>query len=238
MWGLSRRGYPGLYRHLGLAALSMPVWWWFELVNIRVRNWQYEYPFRYSEVEWAILSSLAFATVIPAIAAAVQLVATATPKRQTPVPDKWFSRREIALGVVLQIAVFIYPVQLYPLVWVAPFLVTDGLVARLGGRSMVADLIRFRWREAAVIGAAGLLCGVLWEFWNFYATPKWVYDIPLLGFAKVFEMPLLGYGGYIPFAWSIIQFVRLADLIAARIKGRNRRETGDFSGTPQALLTP
>jgi hypothetical protein len=220
MWSLSRRGYPGVVRHIVLAAISMPVWWWFELVNERVRNWEYDYPFRYTQVEWAVLSTLAFATVIPAIAAAHQLVITASTAQSSRSPDRWFARREIGLGLLLQALVFVYPTQLYPLVWVAPFLVTDGLVALLGGRSMVADLIRRRWKEALLVGAAGLLCGFLWEFWNFYATPKWVYHIPLLGFGKIFEMPVLGYGGYIPFAWSIIQFIRLADILWRRSYSR------------------
>jgi hypothetical protein len=63
-----------------------------------------------------------------------------------------------------------------------------------------------------------LLCGVLWEFWNYWAAPKWVYDVPRLGFGKVFEMPILGYGGYVPFAWSVVQFVRLYDAAAARAR--------------------
>jgi hypothetical protein len=47
-------------------------------------------------------------------------------------------------------------------------------------------------------------CGFLWEFWNFWAFPRWYYTVPFVGdFLKVFEMPLLGYLGYGPFAWEI-----------------------------------
>ena len=63
-------------------------------------------------------------------------------------------------------------------------------------------------RGRAIIALGGLICGFLWEFWNFWAYPKWEYEIPLLGFGKVFEMPILGYGGYVPFAWSVVQTVR------------------------------
>jgi hypothetical protein len=55
-----------------------------------------------------------------------------------------------------------------------------------------------------------LICGFFWEFWNFYSYPKWVYHVPYLGFLHVFEMPLLGYGGYLPFSlelFAIYQFV-------------------------------
>ena len=39
--------------------------------------------------------------------------------------------------------------------------------------------------------------------WNFRALPKWEYTIPYLGFARVFEMPLLGYLGYLPFGLEV-----------------------------------
>jgi hypothetical protein len=47
---------------------------------------------------------------------------------------------------------------------------------------------------------AGAICGLLWEFWNFWALTKWVYDIPYVGWLKVFEMPILGFLGFPPFA--------------------------------------
>ena len=223
MWALSRDGYPGVRRHLLLAAISLPVWWWFEMVNGSVRNWEYAYSFEYTRVQWAFLSSLAFSTVIPAVLSALSLVGTVVENGAISLPDgrkKRFARREIGLAAVLQVAVFAYPVHLYPFVWVAPFLAVDGVVGLLGGRTLASDITTGRWRDLLVIAAAGLLCGVLWEFWNYHATPKWVYHIPLLGFGKVFEMPVLGYGGYIPFAWSVVQLVRLSDLVAARVARR------------------
>jgi hypothetical protein len=223
MWALSRDRYPGVRRHLFLAAISVPVWWWFELVNERVQNWEYAYAFQYGQVQWAFLSSLAFSTVVPAILSAIALVGTVVRNGAISPPDgkrKRFARRELALAAVLQSAVFAFPVELYPFVWVAPFLAVDGVVGLMGGQTLGSGFTEGRWRDLVVIGAAGLLCGVLWEFWNYYATPKWVYHIPLLGFGKVFEMPVLGYTGYIPFAWSIVQLVRLSDLVAARVARR------------------
>jgi hypothetical protein len=39
--------------------------------------------------------------------------------------------------------------------------------------------------------------------WNYWSFPKWIYHIPGVGFWKVFEMPLFGYGGYVPFALEL-----------------------------------
>jgi len=47
---------------------------------------------------------------------------------------------------------------------------------------------------------AGLICGVFWEFWNFWALSKWVYTVPFFDKAKGFEMPFPGFLGFAPFA--------------------------------------
>jgi len=51
--------------------------------------------------------------------------------------------------------------------------------------------------------AAGLMCGFFWEFWNYWAITKWYYNVPYVGFFKIFEMPILGYLGYLPFALEL-----------------------------------
>lgn len=51
--------------------------------------------------------------------------------------------------------------------------------------------------------SAGVLCGVLWEFWNYYALAKWTYHLPFLGSLehyRLFEMPILGFLGFPAFA--------------------------------------
>ena len=50
---------------------------------------------------------------------------------------------------------------------------------------------------------AGIIMGFFWEFWNYWAVPKWTYDVPFVGFFKIFEMPILGYLGYFPFAFEL-----------------------------------
>jgi hypothetical protein len=59
---------------------------------------------------------------------------------------------------------------------------------------------------------AGLVCGFLWEFWNYWATGKWQYvGVPVFPSVKLFEMPLVGYLGFPPFAleaFAMYHFVR------------------------------
>ncbi len=69
-----------------------------------------------------------------------------------------------------------------------------SIIGHLKGRKLVIPLSLL---------LAGIVCGVLWEFWNYWAVNKWYYNIPFLGFFKIFEMPILGYLGYFPFALSL-----------------------------------
>lgn len=203
-------GYPGLRRHLYLTALSVPLWWWFELVNARVNNWSYvdtglELP------AWVSLAvgSLAFSTVIPAVDAAKSFASKMWGLDSKPVPEaiRQSYVPQIALGFAMQGAIAVLPDLLFPLVWVAPCLIFDGLVGHFGGRSLVDDVRRGEWRLVGQLAVAGLICGFLWEFWNFWAITKWTYEIPYLDHFNLFEMPIAGYMGYIPFAWSVYQFV-------------------------------
>ena len=73
MWSAAE-DYPGVRRHLILAVISVPLWWYFEAINDRTGNWEYLGRDRYDEFEFAILASLAFATVVSALVAATSMV--------------------------------------------------------------------------------------------------------------------------------------------------------------------
>jgi hypothetical protein len=218
MYALGPEGHPGWRRHGALAALSVPVWWWFEAVNTRVDNWEYVLPHPYGRIEYAIFASIAFSTVVPALDAAARLFRAGRARGEfAPVTGQLATGQlasgEAAGGLIATGLVFALPDLFFPLVWVGPFLIIDATVGLSGGESLLAQALAGKWRTLMAVALAGLLCGFLWEMWNFLAAPKWVYDIPYLGYLKVFEMPILGYFGYVPFAWSVYQLVRLTDRI-------------------------
>ncbi len=232
MYAAGPEDHPGWRRHGALAVASVPVWWWFEAVNVRVDNWEYVLTHPYGRIEYAVFASLAFSTVVPALDAASRLFRAGRPTDgKAPEPGSAVSGRvatgEAAAGLVARGLFFALPDMFFPLVWVGPFLVLDAAVGLVTGDSLMMQTATGRWRTAVAVALAGLMCGFLWEMWNFWAAPKWIYDIPHLGYLKVFEMPILGYLGYVPFAWSIYQLVRLADLSAAmmidRTAGRSAR---------------
>jgi hypothetical protein len=211
MYSVGENGYPGWRRHALLVSISIPLWWWFELVNSRVQNWEYVGAEDYSRTEYAVLATLAFSTVVPALHSAWGITIGRLDPQATRVAAgrrAWYAAESLA-GVAMVAMVFAVPDLFFPLVWVGPFLLLDGLVGMDGGRSLAADVCRGDWRLAAAIGLAGLMCGFLWEFWNYWSTPKWIYHIPYLNYLRAFEMPVLGYAGYIPFAWSVYQLLHV-----------------------------
>jgi hypothetical protein len=89
----------------------------------------------------------------------------------------------------------------------------DPINARLGGESLWADVRAGRLGRLFNLALSGVLCGVLWEFWNFWSRAKWHYTVPIMDRWKIFEMPLPGYFGFPAFAlecFTMYVFVRLA----------------------------
>src|SRR5206468_5845939 len=78
---------------------------------------------------------------------------------------------------------------LVPLVWLGWLLALEPINARRGRPSWLGDLARGDASKLLALLASGALCGVLWEFWNYWATTKWTYTVPYAGNVKIFEMP-------------------------------------------------
>jgi len=57
---------------------------------------------------------------------------------------------------------------------------------------------------------------VFWELWNWGSLAKWTYSVPYVQRFQLFEMPLLGYAGYLPFG---LECALVMDLVA-RVLGR------------------
>ena len=191
-----------------LFAFSTPLWWLFELANWYLGNWNYETPREYRPLSYFLLASLSFSTVMPAMFATAGLWRTfpffARERRWLRIaPSRGGLIAIAALGAAMFIGSLVFPDVLFPLVWIGVFLLVDPINALTGGRSIAGQVAGRRWDTVLVLFAAGLTCGFFWEMWNIYSNPKWTYDVPYVGFLKLFEMPILGYGGYLPFALEI-----------------------------------
>jgi hypothetical protein len=200
----------GGWRVVALFALSAPLWWAFEIANWRLGNWKYVGTAVYGGQAHVLLKTLSFVFVLPALATSRDLLGSFVRFPHPPAVrlPSWTTPVLVAVGLICVPLLYLFPDQTYPLVWVAPLLVLDG-VADLRGRRNVFALVREgRAGPVLLIAVAGLGTGILWELWNWGAVPHWDYRIPYLGFLPVFEMPVIGYLGYPPFALVADAFVR------------------------------
>ena len=204
----SRRGFTMLF------ALSAPAWWLFELINLRTQNWHYIGAEDMSRLTYALTASLAFSTVIPAVFESAELIRSFGPvdklRRGPRVPNTGRTALVLlGLGLTMLGLVLSLPTYFYPFVWGAAYCLLEPLNMRLGRGSLLEPLSRGDWRPVVALGAGALLCGFFWEMWNYYALPKWVYTTPGVEFSYVFEMPLVGFIGYIPFSFELYALFHL-----------------------------
>lgn len=201
-----------------LFPLSVPTWWLFELLNRRARNWEYLGDENFGALEYAWWCSLSFSTVMPAVLESAELALSfAWVERFARGPrfprrgDTLAYRAALALiGAAMLGALLIWPRWCYPFLWTSIVFLLEPLALALRRRGLTTDLARGDWRRWFALWSGGLACGFFWELWNVYSWPKWIYHVPGVGFAKVFEMPLLGYLGYLPFAMELWLVAQLA----------------------------
>ena len=202
-------------RVIALFLVSFPIWWVFEAANNRLGNWVYILPRHYTWLEYRAEASLAFSTVAPAIFVMSEFVRATILKGKVRwlriAPGRTGLMLISAGGMALFIATMLWPDVLFPFVWISLFLSVDPIVQLLDGRSISGAVARGRWDLVLVLFIGTLICGFFWEFWNFWSMPKWTYRIEFADWFRIFEMPVLGYGGYLPFALEVFAFVALAD---------------------------
>jgi hypothetical protein len=119
-----------------------------------------------------------------------------------------------AAGVGL-ILIGVWPNILFPLLWLSPLLIVGSLQTLMGDRHVFTELAAGDWRRVVAAAAAALICGFFWELWNVYSLAKWKYSIPLVHRFALFEMPILGYAGYLPFG---LECLIIGDLLKGVIE--------------------
>jgi hypothetical protein len=191
-----------------LFLVSAPGWWLFELLNLRTQNWFYDGAQSFSEIQYFLLCTWSFSTVIPAVFGTAELISTSSWLRRIgrgPVvaPTTTTVAAMFVTGWLMLVLLLIWPLYFFPFLWGAVYLILEPVNVWRGNRSLLEHTATGDWRPLIALSVACLACGFFWEMWNYYSYPKWVYHVPFVGVLHVFEMPLLGYLGYLVFAWEL-----------------------------------
>jgi len=199
-------------------------WFMFEGYNLHLQNWYYtnlpeNMAVRVFGYMWA------FATVTPGVVLTSEALddlgafrgATVRPRRIS----KTLVRTLMGVGVVFCLVPLMVPrnvaIFLFAPVWVGFVLLVDPINYRRGMPSLLGELEKGSAQKLLSLFLAGLICGVLWEFWNYWAGRKWIYSVPYFSRPKVFEMPLYGFLGFLPFAAECYVIWQLALLLKASV---------------------
>ncbi len=197
-----------------LFVISAPVWWLFELFNSFTRNWFYDGRQYFTDLEFFILASISFSTVIPAVFEASELAGTfrwiknlRTYKELKPSNKtiSWF----IFIGIFTLLLEVLFPAIFYPFIWITVYLLVEPINIKMKNRTLLQYTGTGDWRPVVALWIGCLICAFFWEMWNYYSYPKWNYHLPMVNFLHVFEMPLLGYIGYLPFSLELFAVYHL-----------------------------
>ncbi len=212
---------PGYF--LLLFPISSVFWWFFEYLNRFVQNWDYIGP-EFSSQEYFWFATLPFSTVLPAVLSTRQWLFSTRWIRQRCRDYVSFTLprpRLIAAGIlgistVGLAGIGVWPNYLFALLWVSPLLIIICLQVLMGEPTIIDPMAAGDWRLAFSSVLAALICGGFWEMWNYYSLAKWEYSIPFVHRFEIFEMPALGYAGYLPFGLECTVVGEMLDRIWQR----------------------
>lgn len=206
-----------------LFIVSAVFWWYFEYLNRYVQNWYYLGIEDLSPAKYVLFATLPFSTVLPAVLGTCELLETfprlsAGLERYKKVDIKCPKLTALTVLVVAAtglLGIGIYPDCLYPLLWLSPLFILTSIQRLAGMETIFTPLRRGNWSRIFLLAVSALVCGVFWEMWNSFSYAKWIYSVPFVQKFHIFEMPLLGYAGYLPFG---LECGVIADYCAQKTK--------------------
>ncbi|HVM59249.1 MAG TPA: hypothetical protein VMV72_00145 [Verrucomicrobiae bacterium] len=210
-WIYQRRGTSLLTARRGSLViqciLSIIFWCLFEAYNRVMPGWRYiNLP---ADLSARFLGyAIAFATIMPGMFLTCELFQSYDAFERAWMPRVRWSRGGLVGSAVMGALFVLVPPfmptpargYLWAFVWMGWFFLLEPFNYWRGMPSIYRDWQQGDPSRMLQLFAAGAVCGLLWEFWNMWAYTKWVYIFPLGQNVKYFQMPLVGFLGFLPFA--------------------------------------
>jgi hypothetical protein len=221
-WNFRHRGL-SLWRVGGAARfvfvtlpLSAIFWIFFEMLNLASPQWRYRGGLA-SVGAKVLYGFVSFATVIPIVVEFYWLIAGEFRLPQALVKTlRNYSKALAVAGVALTLIPLVnHRFWLNQGMWLAPALLfLPTAPAQLGP---VTPHAQSTGRLAVNIAAAGLAAGLVWEALNQVSRTHWEYLI-LPSWPHLFQMPWIGYIGFVPFAFTVLVVYGLSTRIPANAR--------------------
>lgn len=191
---------------LALFPLSALFWWYFEYLNRFVQNWFYIGIEDFGPWRYTLHATISFSTVLPAVLSTQHWLASLLRVPSKPLElavDRSKLKRLSLLTLLVSsgalVLLGIWPNLLFPFLWFAPLLLLLSLQGLYKEPDLLKGVRAHGWQVISLPALATLQCGFFWEMWNYYSAAKWIYSVPLVHRFQVFEMPVVGFTGYLPF---------------------------------------
>jgi hypothetical protein len=201
-------------KYVGLFVLSAPVWWLFEALNLQTQNWEYLAVGQFTSLSYAFWTTLSFSTVVPAVFGSAEFFSSFDFVRRLasgPVikPERGVVLGFFVAGWAMLALMLLWPAVFFPFMWISIYFILEPVNIWLGHRSLADSTKTGDWRPVISLWLGVLLTAFFWEMWNYLSLPKWIYHVAWGNWLHVFEMPLLGYGGYLPFSLELFAVYHL-----------------------------
>lgn len=218
---------------LAISLASISGWMIFEYINFYVdRNWYYPRAHNMPVAEFFCYSMLASSAVFPISFEFYSLFNT-FPKFQVKYSNgwklsvpKWICWVIIVLCLISMFIISFFPDDLFFAVWLSPLLLFINLLYVLDIWTPFNLLKKGDWSPLLLLALSWLFSGLCVECWNYFSgthldgvlktgnTLYWAYSVPFVNKYHLFEMPLLGYMGYLPYGiyaaiwWLVFSFMQ------------------------------
>lgn len=219
---------------VGIGIASISGWMLFEYLNFFVEsNWIYPEGVRIPSTEFLLYAVLGSSGLMPLCFQMYSLLNSIEGFKERYMHGlvvKFSNTVKIIillLGIGGMFATGYYPDNLFFLLWLGPLAILTVVIQELGIWTPFRPIKeKGNWSPVLVFALTYLIVGVILECQNYFSAihingqfessfnPSfWEYSLPYVNVYHVFEMPLLGYLGYLPFSiycwiwWIIIAYL-------------------------------
>jgi len=207
---------------LFLFPVSAVFWWFFEYLNRFVQNWSY-IGVHFSPWEYFWYATISFSTVLPAVLGTRDLMNTISWIKPGFDNLKQFKCSHPTIWAIFLLAlsgiglgcIGLWPNHFFSLLWISPLIIIISLQTLMREKHILSETAAGHWSPVIASALAAVFCGFFWEMWNYHSLAKWKYSIPFVHGFKIFEMPILGYAGYLPFG---LECAVIGDLLERMLK--------------------
>src|SRR5207249_1579104 len=118
LWTRSRKNFVPLF------VFSAPVWWLFELINLRTANWEYRGRDLFTPLQFNLLCTISFSVVVPAVFESAQLMRTFGWMERFASGPRFPATRAVfvslfVIGLAMLSAMLVWPKICYPFAWIS-----------------------------------------------------------------------------------------------------------------------